>query len=163
METMTIKEDTAPSTARELLETMSRFERAFHMTAHRFMGQGGKLGQSFLLFMIRKNEAQGEAGMRVSDIACHLHVSASNVTQMVTELEDKGFVERKMDASDRRVVKVSLSPQGRKAIEEMRTPYFAKMDELVLHLGEERSKTLIGLLGEVEGFLMQGNKGYKDQ
>jgi hypothetical protein len=51
---------------------------------------------------------------------------------MVTELEDKGLVER-------------------------------KMDELVLHPGEERSKTLIGLLGEAEGFLMQGNKGYKDQ
>ncbi len=156
---MPTTEDTEPSMGRELLDSMGRFERAFHLTAHRFMGQGGKPGQALLLFMIRKHEALGEAGMRVSDIACRLHVTASNVTQMVTDLEDKGLVARNMDSSDRRVVKVSLSPEGRRTIEEMRRPYIEKMDELGLRLGEERSRTLIGLLAEVEEFLMQDKRG----
>jgi DNA-binding MarR family transcriptional regulator len=119
------------------------------------MGQGGKPGQSVLLFMIRKHEAQSQTGLRVSDIACRLHVTASNVTQMVTDLEEKGLVERKMGSSDRRVVEVSLSPEGRRAVDGMRRPYFEKMEELVLLLGEERARTLIGLLAEVEGFLVR--------
>jgi DNA-binding MarR family transcriptional regulator len=157
-------EETEPSLARELLETLSRFDRAFHLNSHRFMGQGHKPGQAFLLFIIRKHEAHGEeGGIRVSDIACRLHVSASNVTQMVTDLEEKGLVVRKMDASDRRAVKVSLSPAGREAVDEMRKPLFERMQGLVALLGEDRTRTLMELLAVTEGFFLEGLQANRDR
>jgi DNA-binding MarR family transcriptional regulator len=148
-------EEGQPQAAKELLEALNRFDRAYHMGFHRFMGQGSKPSQIFLLFIIQKHEGPGEEGMRVSDIAWHLRVTASSVTQMVTELEEKGLVVRRMDESDRRVVKVSLSPRGRELVEETRRPFAESMEELVRRLGQEKARTFIGLLGEVEAFFTE--------
>lgn len=50
-------------------------------------------------------------GVLAKDWAC----DASNVTWMVDRLEEKGFVQRRLDPTDRRVKAVVLTPAGVKA------------------------------------------------
>ncbi len=56
--------------------------------------------------------AGGEA-MRPSDLAAQLLTGASNVSKLLAHLEGLGFVERRPDAGDARVVRVHLTDQGR--------------------------------------------------
>ncbi len=56
--------------------------------------------------------AGGEA-LRPSDLAAELLTGASNVSKLLAHLEGLGFVERRADAGDARVVRVHLTDPGR--------------------------------------------------
>ncbi|HSD81775.1 MAG TPA: MarR family transcriptional regulator [Solirubrobacteraceae bacterium] len=51
-------------------------------------------------------------GMPMRQLACALHCDNSNVTGIVDRLEDRGLVERRVDAADRRVKRIVLTPDG---------------------------------------------------
>lgn len=52
-------------------------------------------------------------GVRVSQIAEHLHIAAANVTATVSELERKDWLVKQEDPADRRAITVRLSERGR--------------------------------------------------
>ncbi len=55
----------------------------------------------------------GETGvMTVSEISQRLGISKPNITPLIDRLISEGYVERRRDESDRRVVKVVLLPEG---------------------------------------------------
>ncbi|MFC0681897.1 MarR family winged helix-turn-helix transcriptional regulator [Lysobacter korlensis] len=60
--------------------------------------------------------ASGEA-LRPSDLAAELLTGASNVSKLLAHLEGLGFVERRPDAGDARVVRVHLTESGRAVAE----------------------------------------------
>ena len=91
----------------------------------------------------------------MSDLAASFGVTASSATQIITDLEGRGFVVRVMDPQDRRVVRVDLTKAGREAMMDSRNPYSERMTGLAQHLGEEKCTTLIGLLNEAETYLLQ--------
>ncbi len=91
----------------------------------------------------------------MSALANSLKVSSPNITQVVRELSARGLVARGPDPNDRRATLVSLTEQGRAAVEEMRAIACAATEKLVSRLGEEQARTLIALLGEVEAFLLE--------
>lgn len=163
--------DKIETLSKSLTEACLRFSRSLHGSFHRGHGHGPGFGHGqkpaefFVLTMLlrgRPGQAQenlDSPGLRVSDIAASLGVTASSVTQIVTELETKGLVDRRMDAQDRRVVRVSLTDKGRGLLEEARHPYVERMTELALHLGSEKAQVLIDLLMEVESFLLKNQTG----
>jgi DNA-binding MarR family transcriptional regulator len=53
-----------------------------------------------------------DAGMPMRRLACALHCDSSNVTGIVDRLEDRGLVERRPDATDRRVKLLLLTGSG---------------------------------------------------
>lgn len=55
--------------------------------------------------------AVGE-GVPMRDLASRLQCDPSNVTFLADRLEERGFVERRPDASDRRVKLLALTPAG---------------------------------------------------
>jgi len=54
----------------------------------------------------------------VSNIGDHLGVTHAAASQMVDRLVQQGLLERAEDLDDRRVKKITLSPKGRKLVEE---------------------------------------------
>lgn len=52
------------------------------------------------------------------ELACQLAVDAGAVTRLLDRLEAKGLVTRERSSSDRRVVRLSLTPQGEATIEQ---------------------------------------------
>jgi DNA-binding MarR family transcriptional regulator len=63
----------------------------------------------------------GETGMMtVSEISSRLGIAKPNITPLVDKLIADGYVERKRDEIDRRVVKVLLLPAGAEKLESIR-------------------------------------------
>ena len=57
-----------------------------------------------------------DAPIGMSEIAERMHVSLATMSQVVTDLEDWGVVERQTDPTDRRRTLVSVAPEHRPAI-----------------------------------------------
>jgi DNA-binding MarR family transcriptional regulator len=85
----------------------------------------------------------------LGELASIEQVQPPSMTRIVTSLADSGMVTREADASDRRSVRVRLTPAGTRALERIRT---AKNAFLLRGLGDlsvdeqRRAEELVGLL-----------------
>ena len=71
------------------------------------------------------------------------------------------MLERKMDANDRRIIRIKLKKDGNKFIEEKKRHLILHIKGLVEYLGEEKCTTLASLINESFQFIskeMQHNK-----
>ncbi|ADO82438.1 MarR family winged helix-turn-helix transcriptional regulator [Ilyobacter polytropus] len=87
--------------------------------------------------------------MTMNEIAKYIARRKSSVTDMVKKLEKLGYVERKQDELDARVINVTLSPKG---IEFRKT--FLKISKALLEKAydgfeEEEKEILVKYLGKV--------------
>jgi len=92
-------------------------------------------------------------GRHASDLAGTLGVSRQAVAQVVTRLEQDGYLTRITDPGDARAKLVCLTPRGRAALRTMRATALAVEDEWRQRLGDERidrfRDTLLALLADV--------------
>lgn len=58
---------------------------------------------------------QGEAGMRLSDVAKNLSVTAATASDAVTSLVEKEFVQKTRSPQDGRAIAITLTPEGHQA------------------------------------------------
>jgi MarR family 2-MHQ and catechol resistance regulon transcriptional repressor len=92
--------------------------------------------------------------LRQADLANKLLCSAGNLTTVVDNLERDGLVERCRDETDRRVVTVHLSSQGRMLIKEVFPRHVAAIVNwfAVLKADEQlRLSEMLRLLGRQDG------------
>jgi DNA-binding MarR family transcriptional regulator len=61
-----------------------------------------------------------EPGATHSDLMRHLEIEAPSVTSLVNGMERKGWVKRTRSTADARVKRLSLTPRGRRLIEDAR-------------------------------------------
>lgn len=71
-------------------------------------------GQVFVLHFIQQNR-----DCNVSKLADKMEVNPSAITVMLDRLENRGFVVRKRDSNDRRVVITHITESGEKALKEV--------------------------------------------
>ncbi len=144
-------------TIRVLMGTFKRLQHGVHQNMYRNMNPKLKPSHVFVMMRLRRSARNGTEGIRVSEIASSMGISVPGVTQILTGLEKDGFIRREMDPSDRRGVRVFLTPEGEKMME----PAFQHLEErfngLIEHLGVENSRTLASLLVEVEKYFSKDN------
>ena len=90
----------------------------------------------------------GSEGLPMRDIAESLYCDASYDTDMVDKLEERGLLERRADARDRRVKRIALTPEG----EELRARGLRSLYEppaALSALPAEDQRTLAELLARV--------------
>lgn len=139
----------ANPTARKLLEVLVRFRRhGWRQTSV----EGLTTGEIATLFNIKKAAAEDDAGAKVSDISSLMNVAPPTVTQQLNSLERQGYIERKMDKEDRRVVRVSLTSEGVSILQKASDDFLVAIMALVGHLGEQDSNTLADLLARVSDY-----------
>ncbi|MGC6583401.1 MarR family winged helix-turn-helix transcriptional regulator [Paenibacillus sp. Dod16] len=97
-------------------------------------------------------------GMKVSEISSMMNVTSPTITQFINALESKGLVERVMDVQDRRAVRVQLTEEGHRVVQETYQNVKNNFNELVDFLGEEDSVKLTELLTKVYHFHDQKRK-----
>jgi DNA-binding MarR family transcriptional regulator len=148
--------------AEELFDAFSRFDRAAHAGRFSMLKRIAKPGQVFVLMNLKKQGPSDGSGLRVTEIAKALGVTPSSVTQIVTDLEAKGLVQRSMDNSDRRAVRVRLTEEGDSFVEDFQSPYLPVLDALVGTLGREKSRQLVDLLTEANVFLIDAAKAARE-
>ena len=109
------------------------------MSGHRLRGHMEKIGlhrgQGFALIHLWHND-----GMSQRDLARSMHISPASVTNMLQRMERDGWIERKRDEADQRVVRVYLTGKA----EETRTRakrVFREMEDALnsIYTTEEQS------------------------
>ncbi|MDO7786653.1 MarR family transcriptional regulator [Desulforamulus aquiferis] len=110
---------------------------------------GCRYSEIKVLFCIKQGSKSHASEMKVSDISKYLKVTAPTITQLIKSLEAKGLVERNIDQTDRRAVRIKLTSQGEKITERAENAFYTSFNGLVEYLGEEQSNQLADLLSKV--------------
>ena len=98
-----------------------------------------------------------EGDNRASAIAAAQRVTAGTLTTAVNLLEKKGYLERRRDDSDRRVVRIHPTEKGRQANAD-HTQFHREMVEDVLSvLNEEECRIFLRALSSVSAFFRRKN------
>lgn len=106
-------------------------------------------------FMVLKFIAD-ESEIKVSDISAKLHISNAAVSQVLSSLETKELIERKMSSIDRRIIFVTLTNKGLGVIKESKMIMNKFMSKVVSSLGEHDSEELIRIINKLEKLLQDG-------
>jgi len=115
--------------------------------------EGHKPSELTLMICIAKRDHSADEGLKISEISRFLGFSPPTITQLINSLEAKNMVERHADPTDRRVVRVKLTDQGKELTRKAESYRDAALNRLVEHLGEEESKQLTELLSKVYTFI----------
>jgi DNA-binding MarR family transcriptional regulator len=84
-----------------------------------------------------------EAGpCTVGQVQDYIYISASAASEMLSRLENAGYVERKRCKKDQRVVYVDLTPEGRRLAEETPLGGIPLLRERIKTLSPEQLSTL---------------------
>ena len=101
--------------------------RLHHKRAHDLLEELGLYhGQPRLLLALWREE-----GPTQSELADRLHVTPATITKMLQRMAEAGFVERRRDSADQRLVRVYLTDAGR-AVQEQVQQVWAQMEREVL-------------------------------
>lgn len=103
------------------------------------------------LFTLAVTDRHGEIIM--SQIAEYIHAPMSTATGVVERLVKKGFLERTRSESDRRVVAVRLTTEGRKQIEEWKVILTRYVNSILEGLTAEEKLLMIKLFQRVPAIL----------
>jgi len=107
--------------------------------ASRLEEYGVSVPQSFVLFSLLE-----EDGSTLKEIGTKAQIDSSSMTVLVDKLENEGLLERRLDAQDRRAIRVFLTPKGK------------ELAERVLDLAIDFNRYLQESLGEIEEPFQKG-------
>ena len=93
-----------------------------------------------------------EGGRTVTELAVAARVTASTMTIAVNRLQAKGLVERERDGTDRRVVRVRLTPRARTLVGAHRRFHRRRARMVVEGLSPEESDVLVRAMSNLQGF-----------
>ncbi len=115
---------------------MKKIDRFF---AGRLEEYGVSVPQAFVLFSLLQDN-----GSTLKEIGTRAQIDSSSMTVLVDKLENEGLLERKLDAQDRRAIRVFLTAKGR------------DLGERVLNLAVEFNQNLSDVLEGVQEPFHQG-------
>jgi DNA-binding MarR family transcriptional regulator len=90
---------------------------------------------------------------RITELAATEGITQPAVTQLVNRLEQRGYVERRTDERDGRVVLVALADAGRAALDRVRAEYRALLHEEMATLDDGEVETLAAAVDILDGLI----------
>lgn len=120
MEKKTVSKKTAIA---EIVQSFRRIFKAIHHYSEEVLKAFGVTGpQLWLLKTLRE-----EGGTSVGELSEKMYLHISTVSGIIDRLETKGYVVRKREAPDRRVVTVHLSAAGKRIVDKAPEPSQGKL------------------------------------
>jgi DNA-binding MarR family transcriptional regulator len=99
--------------------------------------------------------ALSERPWRITELAARERITQPGVTLLVNRLERRGWAERHVDPSDRRVVLVTITADGKDALARLRAEYRALLHEEMATLPDEDVCTLARAIEILDGLIEQ--------
>jgi len=94
----------------------------------------------------------------MGDLAEHLHLSPSTVTGLVDDLVARGLVTRLEDPADRRIVRVTLAPEGRRHHERHRRAHQQRLAKAFAALSDAELESISAVLERLYQAVVQSSK-----
>jgi len=132
---------------------MESFHQLHKLNRNQFAITGLKSSEVFVLFHIKKAVQHLGPGIKLKDISKHLMVTAPSVTPIIKSLENQGLIERTTDEKDKRSIRIRLTDKGASKINQTWDDFTNKYNELVIYLGEDKTKKLIEIQSEILTYL----------
>lgn len=125
---------------------MMRVARAYRTAAAAQLSRLGLYpGQEALLIELWRDEGRSQVSLAEA-----LRVEPPTVTKMVQRMEASGLVTRTVDPADRRAVRVSLTPEGRKLKSQVLAITAELKARTLAGLSDRQQADLRGLLATLE-------------
>ncbi|HZG74778.1 MAG TPA: MarR family transcriptional regulator [Paenibacillus sp.] len=107
--------------------------------------------------LLRQLQRRGAA--TIGQLAAHLDVRASTMSQMLDRLERSGYVTREQDESDARVKNIALTEAGRETIRRTEDAWRASLAEPFERLPEEDRDALVRIMRKLSDALPGRGEG----
>lgn len=101
--------------------------------------------------VLRILRAAGEIGASCAQIGDRMVTRDPDVTRLLDRLERRGLVSRSREQTDRRVITIRISKDGKALLDKLDKPVEARNRELLEHMGRDKLRTLNSLLEEARG------------
>jgi len=101
--------------------------------------------------VLRVLRGADSTGLCRNEIRDRLVTRMPDVTRLLDRMEDAGLIHRVRSTEDRRQVNTTLTPKGRKLVNELDAPMAKVHEQQLGHLDAKQLKTLIDLLALARG------------
>ena len=98
-----------------------------------------------------------------SDIQTDMHFSKPAVSQILNQLEKKGYIVRSIDPDDRRKINVTITESGSEITQKTNGYFESVMNEIVERFGENNCEKLCELLDELSVITDEVRRGIADK
>ena len=107
----------------DTMQSLRRIFKALQNFSHEVSTKFGITGpQLWVLKTIFKN-----GSLPLGELSKKMYMHPSTITGVIDRLEKKGYVSRDRDRKDRRVIKVQLTPKGKRLVKRAPNPVQGKM------------------------------------
>lgn len=118
-----------------------------HQALSKYMAEFGLSKSSVNVLMLLRHGPP--EGMQLHDLGEMLLVSRANVTGLISHLEEKGFVTRQVDESDRRARFAKVTHKAEVLLDEFMPVHYNNIKCLMEEMSTAEKTQLIGLLTKV--------------
>ena len=101
-------------------------------------------GECFVLQYVALHE-----GVFPSEISMAMNISTSRIAVTLNNLENKGYITRRIDEGDRRRILIRLTPEGKTRAENDRRMLLSAIEKMLALLGEDDAKAYIRITGKL--------------
>lgn len=137
--------------------------RDFYLRTQRMMDRlSAAHGTSFARLRLMMHIAS-EGSARFVDLVEAFGFAPRTITDAIDALEANGLVQRRPDAVDRRVKRISLTPAGEAVLEAIEPVRQQFSDQLFGALGDQEREQLTTLLGRLNQRLLKLEEDFQEQ
>lgn len=112
-----------------------------------------RFGDYNLLFHIRAWTKFSPEGTSSAELSGKMHVKPPTINPLLLNLEKEHLIKRRVDTSDRRILRITLTPDGKKLTDVIEEALCMRMHEMVNYLGIDKSKKLYELMDEAYTYM----------
>jgi len=96
--------------------------------------------------------------MKMKDIAGELNVSLPAATGMIDRLYHLGMIKREFDSKDRRVIKIILTPKGKKVLDNTKVSRKKAIEEVFSGLSAKERQSYLNIIKKVKNIMYKDDK-----
>ena len=101
--------------------------------------------------VLRILRGAGPEGLPCGEIGARMVTRDPDVTRLLDRMEQHGLLTKTREQGDRRVVRVRISAEGLRLVNDLDRPIAGLHKAQLAHLGEKRLKSLVDLLEQARG------------
>ncbi len=129
---------------------------AWHAIARMYNQQAGKhhitMSMGFVLLNINSHE-----GTPATKIAPLMGLEARSLTRLLKSMEEKGLICREADVSDKRLVRIFLTKEGKKKREKSKETVLRFNEAVRDNIGDNKLNTFFKVLQDIQKIIEKNN------
>ena len=136
------------SLAHQLFMALDKVRRS-----QKYMKKAVHSDEEPLFLLLHFDQVSQGKSVPVSALRETLDVSAAASTQFIKKLEKHGYIKRKTDHNDHRIVMIELTEQGKEKVKQTKAEFEAALNGLITALGTDDVGIFIDLLNRTSTYM----------